>query len=420
MKQAYLDCFSGISGDMFVSALLDAGLPLDHLFGELKKVPLGFYEFKCSRAMRGHLVGTRVEIRIPAKQPSRKLGDIAELIVHSALSASVKRRVLDVFNRLAEAEGKLHNLPPTEVHFHEVGAVDSILDIVGTCVGLELLDISQLVCSPVNVGSGSVRAAHGSLPVPAPASLELLKHVPIYSSGAGGELVTPTGAALITTLAAGFGPIPAMKVERVGYGAGAREIPGQPNLARLLLGSTGPALRTCGTLTTCSEGLSEDVVSVIEANVDDMSPQLYGFFVDQALAAGALDVTCTPIQMKKNRPGILVSVLCAPEKSDALAQMLFEQTTTIGVRIYEARRKVLERELLSVETPYGPVQVKVARREGKVLNVAPEYEDCQRLATEKGVPLKQVIIAAQAAYLAQVSGVKEQVSGVGCQVPGEK
>jgi len=252
-----------------------------------------------------------------------------------------------------------------------------------------------------------VYAAHGSLPVPAPAALELLKDVPIYSSGVAGELVTPTGAALITTLAASFGPIPAMKVERIGYGAGAREIPGQPNLARLLVGQGTEAV-------TAQPGApGDEVVSVIEANVDDMSPQLYGFFVDQALAAGALDVTCTPIQMKKNRPGILVSVLCTPETSDALAQLLFEQTTTIGARIYEARRKVLDRELLSVETPYGAVKVKVARRDGKALNVAPEYEDCQRLATEKGVPLKQVIMAAQAAYLAN------QVSGARCQVSGE-
>ena len=407
MTQAYLDCFSGISGDMFVGALLDLGLSLDRLFAELRKIPLGFYEFKRTRAVRGHVVGTRIEIQIPTRQPSRKLGDITELIAHSTLSASVKQRVLEVFNRLAEAEGKLHNMPPAEVHFHEIGAVDSILDIVGTCVGLELLDISALTCSPVNVGSGIVRAAHGSLPVPAPAALELLKDVPIYSSGVEGELVTPTGAALITTLAASFGPIPAMKVERIGYGAGAREIPGQPNLARLLVGQSTESV-------TAQLGApGDEVVSMIEANVDDMSPQLYGFFVDQALAAGALDVTCTPIQMKKNRPGILVSVLCNPETSDALAQLLFEQTTTIGLRIYEARRKVLERELLSVETPYGTVKVKVARRDGKVLNVAPEYEDCLRLATEKGVPLKQVIMAAQAAYLVT------QVPGAGCQVSGE-
>jgi len=397
MKQAYLDCFSGISGDMFVGALLDVGLPLERLLAELKKIPLGSYEFERTRALRGHLVGTRVEIRVPGKQPHRKLRDIEALIADSGLSTGVKEQTLKVFSRLAQAEGKLHNMPPEQVHFHEVGAVDAILDIVGTCIGLELLDISHLTCSPVNVGSGCVQAAHGTLPVPAPASLELLKDLPIYSSGIDGELVTPTGAALISTLATGFGPIPPMRVERIGYGAGAREIPGHPNLARLLLGESAEPVRV-------RDGApGDEVVSVIEANVDDMSPQLYGYFIDQALAAGALDVTCTPIQMKKDRPGILLSVLCTPEKGDALAQMLFEQTTTIGVRIYEARRKILERELVSIQTPYGAVNVKVAKRDGKVLNVAPEYEDCRRLASEKGVPLKQVMIAAQASYLEQVS-----------------
>jgi hypothetical protein len=412
MKQAYLDCYSGISGDMFVGALLDLGVPLEQWFDELKKIPLGYYEFKRTRAVRGRLVGTQIEIHVPGKQPSRKLRDIEALIAASALSADVKERALKVFKRLAEAEGKLHNMPPEQVHFHEVGAVDSILDIVGTCVGLELLEISHFTCSPVNVGSGSVQAEHGSLPVPAPAALELLKDVPIFSSGVEGELVTPTGAALISTLASGFGPLPPMKVERIGYGAGAREIPGQSNLARLLLGQSAEPVRA-------QPGASGDeVVSLIEANVDDMSPQLYGFFIEQALAAGALDVTCTPIQMKKDRPAIQVSVLCTPEKSDALAQMLFEQTTTIGVRIYEARRKVLERELVSIQTPYGAVKVKVAKRGGKVLNVAPEYEDCQRLAKENSVPLKQVILAAQACYL-QAPGVEEQVSGADHQVLGE-
>ena len=388
---------------MFVGALLDAGLPLAQLLEELGKIPLGGYEFKRTRALRGHLVGTRIEIDIAAKQPHRKLADITALITESGLAAGVRERVLKVFGRLAEVEGRLHDWPPSEVHFHEVGAVDAILDIAGTCVGLELLNISRLICSPVNVGSGRVEAAHGSLPVPAPASLELLKNVPIYSTGVEGELVTPTGAALITTLAAGFGPIPPMKVECVGYGAGSREIPGQPNLARLLVGEGAEPVRTR------PGPLGDEVVSVIEANVDDMSPQLYGFFSERALAEGALDVTCAPLQMKKNRPGMLLSVLCGPEKADALARLLFEQTTTIGVRIHEARRKVLERELVSVETPYGAVKVKVARCEGRVMNVAPEYEDCRRLATEKGVPLKLVILSAQAA--AEVAG-EEKAPGV--------
>jgi hypothetical protein len=270
--------------------------------------------------------------------------------------------------------------------------VDAIIDIVGACVGLELLEISELACSPLNVGSGRAQAAHGSLPVPAPATAELLKDVPIYSSGVEEELVTPTAAAIVSTLATSFGPLPPIKVERIGYGAGEKELPGHPNIARLFVGeSMEPVQAQPG-------AAGDEIVSVIEANLDDMSPQLYGYFQECALAAGALDVTCNAVQMKKNRPGLTVSILCRPEQSDALAELLFDQTTTIGVRIYEARRKVLEREQVSVETPYGPVNVKVARREGKVVNIAPEYEDCQRIASEKSVPLKEVILAVQTAF----------------------
>lgn len=392
MKQAYLECSSGISGDMFLATLIDAGLPVEDLFAELKKIPLGFYEFKRTRAMRGGLVGTRVEIRVPGEQPHRRLGDIQMLLEHASLPGNAREQALKVFTRLAEAEGKLHNKPVGEIHFHEVGAVDAIVDIVGACVGMELLDISDLVCSPLNVGGGRVEAAHGSLPVPAPAAAELLKEIPVYSSGVEGELVTPTGAALVSTLARDFGPMPPMKVERIGYGAGEKDFHGLSNLARLFLGEGREFLKA-------QPGApGDEVVSVIEANVDDMSPQIYGYFLDQAFALGALDVTCTSIQMKKNRPGLMVSVICEPEQSDALSQLLFEQTTTIGVRIHEARRKVLERKVVAVETPYGLVKVKVARRGGKALNVAPEYEDCRRLAAENAVPLKDVILAAQIAF----------------------
>jgi uncharacterized protein (TIGR00299 family) protein len=396
MRQAYLDCSSGISGDMLLAALLDAGVDARRLLRELKKMRLGFYEFKLTRAVRGNLVGARVDIRIPAQQPPRKLGDIEEMMGKTELAETVKEKALKIFRRLAEAEGKLHNLPPGEVHFHEVGAVDAIIDIVGACLGLELLEVSELVCSPLNVGGGRVEAEHGSLPVPAPATAELLKEIPIYSTGIEGELVTPTGAAIVSTLAASFGPMPAMKVERIGYGAGEKDIPGQANVTRLFVGESVEVVKPQ------PGAAGDELVSVIEANLDDMSPQLYGYFVEQALAAGALDVTCSAVQMKKNRPGLLVTVLCAPESSDALAQLLFEQTTTIGLRIYEARRKVLEREFVSVETPYGEVRVKVAKREGKVLNVAPEYEDCQRLAAEKSVPLKEVILAAHLAYMKRI------------------
>jgi hypothetical protein len=380
---------------MFLAVLIDAGVAVDRLFAELKKLPLGFYEFKRTRAGRGGLVGTRVEIRARGEQPHRTLPDIQRLLVAASLPAQAASQAMKVFNRLAEVEGRLHNLPPGEVHFHEVGAVDAIIDIVGTCVGLQLLDISDLVCSPLNVGGGRVEAAHGSLPVPAPATAELLCDLPIYSSGVEGELVTPTGAALVSTLASGFGPLPPMKVNRIGYGAGERDYPGHSNLARLFVGERLEVAEG-------RPGLpGEELVSVIEANVDDMNPQLYGHFLEQALAAGALDVTCTAAQMKKNRPGLTISILCEPERSDALSQLLFAETTTIGVRIHEARRKVLERELVTVETPYGAVAVKVARREGKVANVAPEFDACQRLAAEKSVPLKQVMMAAEAAYFEQ-------------------
>lgn len=392
MRQAYLDGSSGISGDMFLGALLDAGFDAHRLLEELKKLPLGFYKLKRTRALRGGIVGTRFEVETAGEQPHRKLTDIEGMIESAGLSAGVKERALKIFRRLAEAEGKLHGKPASDIHFHEVGAVDAIIDIVGACVGLEALEISELICSPLNVGGGRVEAAHGSLPVPAPATGELLQGIPIYSSGVEGELVTPTGAAIVSTLAASYGPFPSFKIERIGYGAGGKEYPKHPNVARLFIGEKLDAVKAE------AGKLGDELVSLIEANVDDMSPQLYGYLVDQALAAGALDVTCSSVQMKKNRPGLQITVLATPEKADALAQLLFEQTTTIGLRIYEARRKVLEREQVEVETPYGKVRVKVAKRDGKFLNAAPEYEDCQKLAAEKSVPLKEVMLAAQTAF----------------------
>jgi uncharacterized protein (TIGR00299 family) protein len=378
---------------MLLAALLDAGLELEPLLDELRKIPVAGYEFKRARVLRGGLSGTRVEIYISQPQPERHLREIRQLLEGSALTQAVKTQALKMFERLAEVEGKLHGKPPAEIHFHEVGAVDAILDIVGACVGLERLEIDELTCSPLNVGGGQVQAAHGTLPVPAPATAELLKGAPIYSSGVEGELVTPTGAVIVATLASSFGPMPPIKVARIGYGAGSRDYPRHPNIARLFVGGRAevshPELRVPN---------PAEVVTVIEANVDDMSPQLYGYLVERALAAGALDITCGSIQMKKNRPGLEISVLCAPERAEPLAQLLFEETTTIGLRIYEAGRLVLAREMVNVETPYGRVRVKVARRGGKVMNVAPEYEDCERLAAEKSVPLKQVMLAAQLAF----------------------
>jgi uncharacterized protein (TIGR00299 family) protein len=396
MRQAYLDGSSGISGDMFLGAMLDAGFDAKLLLDELKKLSLGFFKLKRTRATRGGITGTRFEVEVTGDHPHRHLKDIVAIIEPSAISDSSKQNALKIFRKLAEAEGKIHGKPPEEIHFHEVGAMDAIIDIVGACVGVEALGISELVCSLLNVGGGHVEAAHGSLPVPAPATAELLQGIPIYSSGVEGELVTPTGAAIVSTLAKSFGPLPPFKIERIGYGAGSKEFPKHPNVARLFLGERLEAVKAqAGTA-------GDELVSLIEANIDDMNPQLFGYLVDQALAAGALDVTCASMQMKKNRPGLQLTVLTTPDKADALAQLVFEQTTTIGVRIYEARRKVLEREHVEVETPYGKVRMKVAKREGKVLNAAPEFEDCQKLATEKAVPLKQVMTAAQAAYAGKI------------------
>ncbi|HTG58224.1 MAG TPA: nickel pincer cofactor biosynthesis protein LarC [Terriglobia bacterium] len=391
-KIAYLDCSSGISGDMLLAALLDAGLERDLLLNELRKLPLAGYEFRCARVLRGSLTGTQVEIDVPQPQPERHLGEIRQLLEGSALTEAVRTQALKMFERLAEVEGKLHGKPAAEIHFHEVGAVDAILDIVGACVGLELLEIDELSCSPLNVGGGQVETAHGTLPVPAPATAELLKGAPIYSSGVEGELVTPTGAVIVATLASSFGPMPPIKVARIGYGAGSRDYSGHPNIARLFVGERAEVSDSEPRVTN-----RVNVVTVIEANVDDMSPQLYGYLVERALDAGALDITCSSIQMKKNRPGLEISVLCVPERAEGLAQLLFEETTTIGLRIHEAGRLVLDREVVKVETPYGTVRVKIAKRAGKVINVSPEYEDCQRLAAEKSVPLKQVILAAQLA-----------------------
>lgn len=392
MRSAYLDCSSGVSGDMFLAACLDAGLDRDRLQSELAGLSLGHYEFKVQRVRRGGLAGTHVEIWAPGPQPHRHLGPIETLIESSTLPDRVKERARAIFRRLGEAEARLHDQPVEKVHFHEVGAVDAILDIVGACIALELLGIEDFTASPLNLGYGRVSAAHGSLPVPAPATAELLRGVPVYSSGVEAELVTPTGAAIVSTLATEFGPLPPMKIESIGYGAGSRELAGHPNLLRLMIGerTANPEPRT--------RTPDAEVVAVIETSVDDMSPELYGYLVERALAAGALDISCAAIGMKKNRPGLEIRLLARPEQAEALADLVFAETTTLGLRISTAERRVLERESVTVETPYGAIRVKVGRHNGQVVNAAPEFEDCRRAALERGVPLKQVMQAAQASF----------------------
>ncbi len=391
MKLCYLDCFSGISGDMLLGALVDAALSPAVLESELRKLDLKGWSLSTERVQRGGLTATKLDFQISETHHHRTWKTIRNLIRASALAAPVQQRAELIFDRLAEAEAGVHGVAKDEVHFHEVGAMDSILDIVGASVAMEELGIEKIVVSPLNLGSGNVETAHGTLPVPAPATAALLKNAPVYSTGVAAELVTPTGAAVVAALAAEYGPLPRMSVSAIGYGAGSRDLTEQANVLRVFLGEP---LKE-------SHAADEPTVSIIEANLDDMSPQLGGYFMEQALAAGALDVFYTPVQMKKNRPGILLTVICPSDRVDALSELVFQQTTTIGLRIYEARRRVLAREFVSVETPHGSVRMKVARLNGRVLNAAPEYDDCQRLAREKSVPLKQVLADAQFCFRQQ-------------------
>jgi uncharacterized protein (TIGR00299 family) protein len=387
MKLAYFDCFSGISGDMTLGALVDAGASVDALRVELEKLPVEGWQIGAEKVRKGAIAATFVRVEVTGSQHHhRHLRDILMFIEQAPLAPRVRERAAAIFRRLGEAEARIHGVPIEKVHFHEVGAVDAIVDIVGACVGLELLGIEAVYGSAVNVGGGIVATAHGTLPVPAPASVELLRGAPTYSSGIEKELTTPTGAAILSTLAAGIGAQPPMRVAAVGYGAGSWDLPGQANVLRVMIGEAAEA------------GAGDETLTMLETNLDDITPELVGWVTEQALAAGALDVFTTPAQMKKNRPGVQLSVLCAAEAADRLTELLFRETTTLGVRSYAVRRRALERAQERVETPWGAVAMKVARLDGAVLNAAPEYEDCARVARERGVPLKQVMAAAQAAF----------------------
>jgi uncharacterized protein (TIGR00299 family) protein len=381
---AYFDCFSGISGDMTLGALVDAGLPLEVLRAELAKLNLPGYTLSSEKVRRSGISATKVHVVLDEKdQPARHLADISRIINGSSLSPVIQQKSLAIFHRLAEAEAKVHGTTPDRVHFHEVGAVDALVDIVGSVIGLEHLGITEIIGSPVNVGSGTVHTAHGKLPVPAPATVELLRNIPLYSSSITFELTTPTGAAILSTLAASFGLLPQMKVDRIAHGAGNKDFSHTPNVLRLMIGELLPAY-------------GEDRSTLIETNIDDMNPQLYDHVIERLLAQGAQDAYLTPIIMKKGRPAILLSVLCDRINTDAVLDTLFRETTSIGVRIGETGRKKLQREVRQVETSYGTVRVKVSRRGDEIMTVTPEYGDCKMLAEEKKVPLKSVIEEAKA------------------------
>jgi pyridinium-3,5-bisthiocarboxylic acid mononucleotide nickel chelatase len=384
---AYFDCFSGISGDMVLGALVDTGCGLDRLETELRRLPISGWKVSAAKVSRCGLMATQVQVSVGEDHGHRSLPEILQLIEGAGFSPRVAERASQIFRRLGEAEAHVHGIPVERVHFHEVGAADAIVDIVGTCIGLDLLGIDEVSCSSLNVGGGTVDSQHGTLPVPAPATAELLRGAPTYSTGIERELVTPTGAAIASALTSQYGPQPPMKVASVGYGAGATALKGQANVLRLFLGERITRERTIPL---------EETVVILEANLDDMNPQIHGYFVDRALEAGALDVFTTPVHMKKNRPGLLVTLLCEPSAVDLLTELIFRETTTIGVRTYTARRRKLEREIVPVDTPLGSIRVKVARLDGDILNASPEYGDCEQIAAKRGMPLKHVM--AEAAF----------------------
>src|SRR5882757_10039203 len=381
MKCAYFDCFSGISGDMTLGALLDAGVPLEHLRGELQAVSLPGWELTSEKVWKNGMAATYAKVRAEDTQRHRSLTTILDIIEKSSLPHNVKDHSAAIFRKLGEAEAAVHDVPLEKIHFHEVGAVDAIVDIVGACVGFNALGIDSFACSALNVGGGTANMAHGVLPVPAPATARLLLGKPTYSNGVQKELVTPTGAAIVSTLCSSFGPQPPMSVTSIGYGAGTADLEGQPNVLRLMVGESAEKRAAA----------ESETIRVLEANLDDMNPQIYGYFLEKALAAGALDVFATPVQMKKNRPGTLVTVLCKPEDEAMFHEMLFAATTTLGVRGHTAARRVLARQGETVHTGFGEVRIKVARLNGQIRQASPEFEDCRKLAEAKGVPLQRVM-----------------------------
>ena len=434
MRIAYLDCFSGISGDMFLGALLDAGVSPKLLEDTVAALNIGA-RLEISRVLRSGILAIKVYVYVNGEKDlprevfwekrehdhhpdhahehdsgykhshnshthphdthshphahGRSLTAIREIIEKAAISPTAKATAIRIFENLAEAEAEIHDTSIDQVHFHEVGAVDAMVDIVCAAVGAESLAVEEWVCSPLNVGGGTVQCAHGTLPIPAPATLKLLRDAPVYSSGPQVELVTPTGAAIVKTLNTRFALFPAMTIEKTGYGAGTREFPDHPNLLRITIGEAESAAH----LST-----SNDRITVLEANLDDLSPQVLAYAMERLLAEGALDVFSVPVQMKKSRPGALLTVLAKIEDANRLTKTIFAETTTLGVRRREEQRQTLARRWENVNTTWGPVRIKIASMNGTISNYAPEYEDCRALAEAHHVPLKEVIHEAVQAY----------------------
>jgi len=393
----YLDCASGVSGDMLLGALADLGFSLASLKAGLSLIQMKGYTVTSRQVERSYFGARKVDVKMSRRHGHRGLKEIRALIEGGRLDPVVSQHAMKIFRRLIQVEARIHRISEQKVHLHEVGAVDAIVDVVGAVLGFHhLVGLGapdeggipgRIVCSPLNVGSGTVRMEHGVLPVPAPATAALLKGVPIYSAGPPGEMVTPTGAAIVTTLASSFGPPPAMVIDRIGYGAGSRDHEGHPNVLRAMLGAEWPEVAA-----------AEGDVMVLECTIDDMNPQGYGYLMERLFASGAREVFYTPVQMKKNRPGVLVTIISAVARLDELAHVVFEETTTIGLRYRPSGRIELARDTVTVATRFGKVRVKVSRLNGRVVQAQPEYEDCRKLAARKRAPLKEVQAAATAAF----------------------
>ncbi len=387
MKIAYFDCFSGAAGDMILAALISAGLSVDELRADLAKLKLDGFRLEVEQIKKQGFAATKVDVHATEQQGHRHLHHITKIIDGSELSHAVKDRARRIFTRLAEAEAKVHGSTIEKVHFHEVGAVDAIVDIVGASIAMERMGIERIVCSPIPTGSGTVKCDHGIMPVPAPATAELLVGIPIAPCDEQAELCTPTGAAILTTLADSFGPLPAMQTTTIGYGAGTREGKTRPNVIRVFLGeATGPS------------GLLEDEIIVLEANLDDASGQQIGHAFEALFAAGALDVITVPIHMKKNRPGVMLCVLATPENAAACEAAMFAQTPTFGVRRFGCSRRKLDRRIETVQTRFGDIRVKLGMRGGVVCVVSPEFEDCAAAARAHGVTLHEAAFEAESAW----------------------
>jgi hypothetical protein len=383
MKIAYFDCFSGISGDMTVGALLDAGLKIETLEEELKKLGLSDYQLEVKKVIKKGISATQFKVKIKEEGVERRFKDILTILEKSKLDEEIKNESKKIFFNIAQAESKIHQKDIDKIHFHEIGGLDSIIDITSAVIGTKTLGIEEIHSSALPVGKGFVKCAHGVIPVPAPATLELLKNIPTYSGGIESEMITPTGAAIISTLAKSFGKRPLMKIERIGYGAGEKEFT-IPNLLRV---SIGEKILTDENL---KDGYVSDEAVLIETNIDDMNPEFYDYIMDKLFSQGALDVFLVPIQMKKNRPAHMLSIIVYEQNLKEILEVLFSESTTLGVRIREVKRLRLAQQNFIAETKYGKIRVKVGMFKGEIKNIAPEYEDCKKMAKQHKIPLKEI------------------------------